>query len=70
MLHTWDEQIMRLRDRVDELEEQNSQLSDLLTDTIRILAVGEARSIKRIAARRITKSAGLGCDAMPAPARK
>jgi hypothetical protein len=73
MLHTWDQQIMRLRNRVDELEEQNTQLSDLLTDTIRILAVGEAEggarnlnSEEKTGERRIT----LGCDAIQGPARR
>src|SRR6476661_1049718 len=36
LIHTWDQQILRLRHRVEELEEQNEQLRDLLKDAVRI----------------------------------
>ena len=36
MIHNWDQQIVRLRHRVDELEEQNEELRDLLKDAVRI----------------------------------
>jgi hypothetical protein len=36
MIHNWDQQIVRLRHRVDELEEQNDELKDLLKDALRI----------------------------------
>jgi hypothetical protein len=42
MIHNWDQQIVRLRDRVEELEEQNEKLRDLLTDAIRIYDEGIA----------------------------
>jgi hypothetical protein len=45
MMHTWDQQIMRLQHCVDDLEEQNTKLKDMLTDAVRIcdeaLAGGE-----------------------------
>jgi hypothetical protein len=34
MFHTWDQRIARLRQRVDELEEQNAKLKGLLGDAI------------------------------------
>jgi hypothetical protein len=34
MFHTWDQRIARLRQRVDELEEQNTKLKGLLRDAI------------------------------------
>ena len=36
MIHTWDQQLVRLRHRVEELEEQNERLRDLLKDAVRI----------------------------------
>ena len=36
MIHNWDQQIVRLRHRVEELEEQNEVLRDLLKDAVHI----------------------------------
>jgi hypothetical protein len=36
MIHNWDQQIVRLSHCVEELEGQNEELRDLLTDAIRI----------------------------------
>jgi hypothetical protein len=36
MIHNWDQQIVRLRHRVEELEEQNEELRDLLKDAVHI----------------------------------
>src|SRR6476620_10207479 len=36
MIHNWDQQIVRLRRRAEELEEQNEKLRDLLNDAVRI----------------------------------
>ena len=36
MIHTWDQQITRLRRRVDELEAQNANLADALAVAVRI----------------------------------
>jgi len=36
LIHTWDQQITRLRHRVEELEDQNEVLRDLLKDAVRI----------------------------------
>ena len=36
MIHNWDQQIARLRHRVEELEEQNEVLRDLLKDAVHI----------------------------------
>ena len=36
MIHNWDQQIVRLRHRVEELEGQNEVLRDLLKDAVRI----------------------------------
>ena len=36
IIHNWDQQIVRLRHRVEELEEQNEVLRDLLKDAVHI----------------------------------
>jgi hypothetical protein len=36
MIRTWDQQIMRQRHRVEELEAQNEEFRDLLKDAVRI----------------------------------
>ena len=36
MIHSWDQQILRLCRRVDKLEEENAKLREMLMDAIRI----------------------------------
>lgn len=48
MSDTWDEEMMRLHHRIDELEAENHQLRAMLSDAIRIcdaaIGEGEART--------------------------
>jgi hypothetical protein len=52
MIHTWDQQIVRLRHRVEKLEEQNEKLRDFLADTVRICdeAIAAGRQPSRFVA--------------------
>ena len=43
MVYTWDQEMMRLRNRIDELEEQNEQLRDCIFDA----AIVEERSRRK-----------------------
>ena len=49
MIHNWDQQIVRLRHRVEELEGQNEELRDLLKDAVRICdeAIAAGRGLPR-----------------------
>src|SRR5215510_3636531 len=60
LLHTWDQQITRLRRRVDELEAQNAKLADTLAVAVRICdeAIAAEREPAPISAR-IAKMCGV-----------